>query len=161
MLAEYNVARGDYEAAVTALERAFDTFRRDPWALPRFTQKGVARAQMLGSGIPSFAGRMAQALREPFAVKVADIRRRVAIAFLTSHVDFKGLCAGAIGALEPNVPWAADFLALRRDCYAETGDGRLAAATRELGEYLSMEGLPLDAGIPSAPLSATRSGALR
>jgi len=65
------------------------------------------------------------------------------------------MCADAIGALEPNVPWAEDFLALRRNCYAETGDLRLAAATRELGEYLSMEGLPLNAGV------AIRNGALR
>jgi spermidine synthase len=161
MLAEYSFARGDYDGAAAALERAFDTFRRDPWALPRFTQKAVARAQTLGTRIPAFAGRMIQALQEPFAVKVADIRRRVAVAFLTSHVDFKGMCTDAIGALEPNVPWAADFLALRRDCYAETGDVRLAAATKELGEYLSMEGLPLDAGVSATALSSTRSGALR
>jgi spermidine synthase len=164
MLAELKFTRGDYEGAAAALERAFETFRHDPWALPRFTQKGVARAQALGVAAPSLAGRMIEALREPFAVKVADHRRRVAVAFLTSHVDFKALCVDAIGALEPNVPWAGDFLALRRDCYAETGDMRLAAATRELGEFLSMEGLPLNAGVPGPPLSAggaTRSGALR
>jgi hypothetical protein len=174
MLAELRFVQKDYEGAAAALERAFATFRRDPWALPRFTQKGVARAQVLGSAHPALARRMIEALGEPFAVKVADIRRRVAVAFLTSHVDFKGMCAGAIGALEPNVPWAADFLALRRNCYAETGDARLAAATKELGEYLSMEGLPLDAGVTPAALSshstpppaslragAIRSGALR
>ena len=159
MLAELRFAQRDYEGTAAALEAAFAAFRRDPWALPRFTQKGVARAQALGSAIPALAGRMIEALREPFVVKVADIRRRVAVAFLTSHVDFKGTCADAIGALEPNVPWAADFLALRRDCYAETGDVRLAAATRELGEYLSMEGLPLDAGVSSNPAAASLSPA--
>jgi spermidine synthase len=161
MLAELRFAQRDYEGAAAALEAAFATFQRDPWALPRFTQKGVARAQALGSAQPVLARRMIEALREPFAVKVADIRRRLAVAFLTSHVDFKGLCAEAIGALEPSVPWAADFLSLRRNCYAETGDMRLAAATRELGEYLSMEGLPLDAGLSATALSAIRSGALR
>ena len=106
--------------------------------------------------------RMIEALREPFAVKVADHRRRVAVAFLTSHADFKAMCADAIGALEPNVPWAGDFLALRRDCYAETGNSRLAAATRELNEYLSMEGLPLDTGVPSTPAAASlRTGSTR
>jgi spermidine synthase len=156
MLAELRFAQRDYDGAATALERAFATFRRDPWALPRFTQKGVARAQLLGASNPGVAQRMIAALREPFAVKVADHRRRVAVAFLTSNVDFKALCADAIGALEPNVPWSGDFLALRRDCYAETGSTRLAAATRELNEYLSMEGLPLNAGVP-----ATRSVELR
>ena len=102
---------------------------------------------------------MIEALREPFAVKVADYRRRVAVAFLTSHADFKALCADAIGALEPNVPWAGDFLALRRDCYAETGNSRLAAATRELNDALSMEGLPLDMGV--LRLRASRRGSTR
>jgi hypothetical protein len=80
----------------------------------------------------------------------------VAIAFLTSHVDFKALCTGAVGALEPDVPWVGDFLTLRRNCYAETGDSRLAAAARELNEYLLKEGLPLGTGVPT-----TRSAALR
>ncbi len=42
MLAELRVAQRDSEGAAAALERAFATFRRDPWALPQFTQKGVA-----------------------------------------------------------------------------------------------------------------------
>jgi spermidine synthase len=147
MLAEALFAQRDYEGAAGALERAFAIFRRDPWALPRFTQKGVGRAQALGASNPALARRMIEALKEPFAVKVADHRRRVAIAFLTSAADFKALCADAIGALEPNVPWVGDFLALRRDCYAETGNARLAAATRELNEYLLMEGLPLNMGV--------------
>ena len=49
-------AQRDYEGAAAALERAFATFRRDPWALPRFTQKGVARAQMLGASNPASRG---------------------------------------------------------------------------------------------------------
>jgi spermidine synthase len=155
MLAELRVAQRDPEGAADALERAFATFRRDPWALPRFTQKAVARAQMLGASSPALARRMIEALREPFAVKVADHRRRLAVAFLTSQADFKAMCADAIGALEPNVPWAGDFLSLRRDCYAETGSSRLAAATRELNEYLSMEGLPLDTGV-SSPAASLR-----
>ena len=155
ILAEALFAQRDYEGSAAALERAFAIFRRDPWALPRFTQKGVGRAQALGASNPAIARRMIEALKEPFAVKVADHRRRVAIAFLTSTADFKALCADAIGALEPNVPWVGDFLALRRDCYAETGSARLAAATRELNEYLLMEGLPLNTGV------STHSAGLR
>jgi spermidine synthase len=156
MLAELRFAQRDYEGAAEALERAFATFRTDPWALPRFTQKAVGRAQMLGATNPAIARRMIDALREPFEVKVADLRRRVAVAFLTASVDFKALCADAVGALEPDVPWVGDFLALRHNCYAETGHSRLADATRELNEFLLMEGLPLNAGVP-----ATHSAGLR
>ncbi len=155
LLAELRFVQRDYEASAAALESAFATFRRDAWALPRFAHKAVARAQALGSVNPVLARRMFEALREPFAVKVADHRRRGALALLTTYVDFKGLCAQAIGTLEPNVPWARDFLLLRRDCYAETGDTRLAVATRELNEFLAMTGMPLDSGL------SIRSAALR
>jgi hypothetical protein len=155
MLAELRFAQRDFEGAAAALESAFATFRRDPWALPRFTQKAVARAQVLGAASPVIARRMIDALREPFAVKVAEYRRLLAVAFLTPHVDFTTLCASAIGAMEPSVPWESDFLLLRRRCYAETEDKRLAAATRDLEEYFAMEGLPLDAGVRSNSASAT------
>ena len=73
MLAELRFAQRDVEGAAAALESAFATFRRDPWALPRFTQKAVARAQILGAASPTIARRMIDAMREPFAVKVAGV----------------------------------------------------------------------------------------
>jgi predicted membrane-bound spermidine synthase len=158
MLAELRFAQRDYEGAAAALESAFAIFRREPWALPRFTQKAVGRAQILGGANPTIARRMIAALSEPFSVKVADHRRRVAVAFLTRQVDFKGLCGEAIGALEPDVPWVGDFLMLRRSCYQETGHQRLAAATRELHEFLAMEGLPLDTGVSATPAQASTAG---
>ena len=152
MLAELRFAQRDYEGAAAALERAFATFRHDPWALPRFTQKGVARAQALGAASPALARRMIEALGEPFAVKVADHRRRVAVAFLTSQRRLQGaLCrrnrrARAGRPVGRRLPRAAPRL-LRRN-----RNMRLAAATRELGEFLSMEGLPLNAGVSTTAL---------
>ena len=156
MLAELKSAQGDVEGAAAALESAFATFRREPWALPRFTEKAVTRAQILGSANPAIARRLLAALAEPFAVKVADIQRRVVVAVLTRGVDFKGLCGDAIAALEPNVPWARDFLVMRQRCYEETGDPRLAAAPRELNEYLAMQGIPLGSGVSSTSAPASR-----
>jgi hypothetical protein len=155
MLAELRFVQRDYEGAAAALESAFSAWRRDAWPLPRFAHKGISRAQVLGAASPAIARRMFEALKEPLAVKVADHRRRSALAVLSTNADFKGLCAQAVGALEPNVPWAVEFLTLRRNCYAETGDQRLSAATRDLNEFLSMTGLPLDSGL------AIRSAALR
>lgn len=153
MLAEWRSAQGDFAGAAAALESAFATFRRDPWALPRFTQKAVTRAHVLGDADPAIARRMIAALAEPFSVKVADLQRRLAVAFLTRQADFRGLCGNAISAFEPNVPWVADFLVLRQSCYGETGDARLGVATRDLNEYVTMQGLPLNAGV-MAPATA-------
>ena len=155
MLAELRFAQRDFEAAAAALESAFATFRRDPWAMPRFTVHAVMRAHMIGSSNPALARRMIAALGEPFAVKVADLQRRVAVAFLTEQVDFPGLCGNAVEALEPNVPWSGDVLLLRRRCYEATGDARLVAATRDLNEFVSMQGLPLSQGVSWAVTPAT------
>ncbi len=157
MLAQLRFTERDLEGAAGALESAFATFRRDPWALPRFTQKGVALASAVGDASPALAARMLTALAEPFSVKVADHQRRTAVSLLTRHVDFRGLCRNAIDTLEPNVPWVGEFLMLRQRCYEETGDARLAVATRELNEYLSMQGVPLGRGILApAPLGAAQ-----
>jgi hypothetical protein len=156
MLAELRAAQGDVEGAATALESALTTFRRDPWALPRFTQKAVTRAHMLGTANPAIAGRMLAALGEPFAVKVADRQRRIAVVFLTRQVDFRGRCGNALAALEPNVPWAGDFLLLRRHCYQETGDPKVVEATRDLNDFVSMQGLPLNSGLSPAPAPAAQ-----
>jgi spermidine synthase len=157
MLAELRTAQRDVEGAAAALESAFAAFRRDPWALPRFTEKGVSLAYMLGIANPAIARRMIVALGEPFSLKVNDHPRRVVVAFLTRQADFTGLCGNAIAALEPNVPFVHDFLALRRQCYEATGDPKLAVATRELNEFLSMQGLSLAAGLSSAPAPAARA----
>ena len=77
----------------------------------------------------------------------------MAVAFLTTHVDFTTLCAGAIGAMEPSVPWESDFLVLRRRCYAETDDGGLPRRRAIWKSILRWKGLPLDAGVPSTPLA--------
>jgi hypothetical protein len=83
------------------------------------------------------------ALKEPFSVRAADTPRLLARADLTVRFDFRGACQEAIGDLEPHVPWTGAFLALRRDCYQATGNPRLAAALRDLDEFLSREPLPL------------------
>ena len=62
---------------------------------------------------------------------------------LATRFDFKGACREPIGALEPYVPWTAAFLVRRRDCYQANDDPRLAAATRDLNDFLVREPLPL------------------
>jgi hypothetical protein len=65
------------------------------------------------------------------------------MAELAGRFDFKGACREPVNALEPYVPWTAEFVVMRHDCYQATGDPRLASALRDLDEYLSGEPLPL------------------
>jgi hypothetical protein len=90
---------------------------------------------------------MFDALQQPFAVDATRLERDLLRANLARTADFKGLCRDAVGALETHVPWEAAFLALRRECYATTGDRRLDQASRDLIEFQSHEPMPLGAGI--------------
>src|SRR5262249_9658416 len=64
--------------------------------------------------------RMLGALAAPFAVFMLEDDRRDARVQIATRVDFRGLCADAFAAYEPNVPWNEGSLALRRECYVDT-----------------------------------------
>jgi hypothetical protein len=83
---------------------------------------------------------MFDAMGQPFAVHGLEDVRLLTRAALTRQLDFAGLCAGAVGALEPDVPWNDGFLQLRRDCYQASGSPRLSIANRELAEFLAAQG---------------------
>ena len=86
---------------------------------------------------------MYDALARPFAVRSLDDVRLFTAARLSTIADFRGLCRGPVGALEPYVPWREDLLRLRADCYAVNDDARLRNAVRDLGDFLSAEPQPI------------------
>jgi hypothetical protein len=147
ILAELRLRQGKVPEAAAVLEAAFARFRHDPWPLTQLKQKAVALAGAIGDLDRDAARRMHAALREPFAVRAIDEDRLGTMANLTRVVDFPGLCRDAVGAFEPHVPWTGRFLGLRRDCYEAVGDPRLEIATRDIIEFMSAEGLPLESGI--------------
>jgi spermidine synthase len=128
--------------AANALEAALTRFRTDPWTMSKYMDRAVQLAQVVG-GNPSLTRRMYDALGQPFAVLATEEDRLIARAELTRRMDFSGLCRPAVEALEPHVPWIEGFLRLRRDCYQITNDSRLAAAERDLNEFLANAAQPL------------------
>ena len=69
--------------------------------------------------------------------------RRIAQIEVASTFDFKGRCLTSMDGLEPYVPWTARFLAMRRDCYQMNGDPRVAAAARDVNDYIAGEPAPI------------------
>jgi hypothetical protein len=149
ILATLRFRQGRYEEAATVLESVFEQFRTDPWPILRYKKESLAVAESIGDRRPDLATRMVRALATPFALQAVEAERLLIRASLTRSADFKGLCREAIAPLEPNVPWQQEFLQMRQACYAMVGDPRLAAATRDLNEYLAHESPALGAGIPS------------
>ena len=124
-----------------------ENFRKSPWSSTRFNDKAMAVATALSDRSPDLARRMLEAMRQPFAVRNMDLRRRMLAGQFAVKANRPAACRDAVASLEPYVPWTRQFLALRRECYQSTKDARLMAATRDLEQFLSHEPLPLASGL--------------
>jgi spermidine synthase/MFS family permease len=143
ILATLRMRQSRFAEAASALAAAFARYRVDPWPLLRYKEKALALAIAIGRSDPATARGLYDALQLPFSLLAVDSSRLMAAADLSARFDFAGTCRAPIGALEPYVPWTAEFLFQRRDCYRDTNDPRLAAATSDLNDFFANESLPL------------------
>jgi hypothetical protein len=125
--------------AAAAVESALTRLRTDPWPPARYIQRALQIAEILASRDRTLSRRMFDAMGQPFAVRGLEDIRIITRANLSRQIDFAGLCAGVIGALEPDVPWNDAFLALRRDCYQASSNPRLAEANRDLAAFTAAQ----------------------
>src|SRR5207302_4276735 len=98
----------------------------------------------------SLVDRMFFAIGKPFQVHAVEDARLIAQAQLSMRIDEPHVCADAVGALEPNVPWTLAFLILRRDCYARGRNAAVPAAQHDLAEFGAREGRPLSTLVSAA-----------
>jgi spermidine synthase len=147
ILATLRHRQSRFDEAATALESAFGSYRKEPWALLRFKQQAIDLANDLAGRSPALAHRMWQALIEPLALDAMREPRRFARANLSQAIGFREACRETIEPFEPRVPWTDEFLTLRRTCYEAIGDLRLEDATRDLVAFRRHQPLPLEAGL--------------
>jgi hypothetical protein len=129
------VRKKQYAEAVPLLERAYAGLRRDPTVLLQLPPPVVDAARIVAESEPAHADRLYQALKQPFAVFVADDERRNALLQVARKAGPKQL-AETIETLEPLVPWDEPFLRLRWATYQEVGSPRAAQAERDLARFL-------------------------
>jgi spermidine synthase len=148
LLAKLRIRQSRTAEAASALESAFTRFRDDPWAAPQMKQLALELVAEVTAHDSSLARRMFDALGQPFAVHALDDARLITRAELSVHVDAES-CRAAIGALEPHVPWTADFLVRRHDCYQRAGDPRLSVAIGDLAQFAASQGRQLSTFVPA------------
>ncbi len=141
ILAALRLRQSRFTEAAAALAAAFARYRVDPW--PLYKEKALHVALAISKADPTTTRGLYEALRRPFSVLHSDTNRLVASAELASQFDFAGACREPIGAMEPYVPWTAEFLTQRRDCYRAADDPRLAVAQRDLEDFFAHESFPL------------------
>jgi spermidine synthase len=139
-LARLRLRQGRRDEAVALLERAFVAYRRDPWPAPQVMRRAIELAPALADGDPAAGARLLAALREPFAVHCHDAARSLAALAIAQRLADR--CASAWHDFEPHVPWDADSLAARRDCYRQARDDRRDAARGDAEAFLACAASP-------------------
>ena len=133
--------------AVVALQSAFTGFRADPWPTQGAMQTALTLATSIAAKDPSASGVLVDALAQPFAVHAANVQRLAVAADLARRVNFAARCVATLAPFEPYPLWNEPFLTLRRDCYRDANDPRLAAAQHDLDAFVSREAPSLMPGV--------------
>src|SRR6266542_5459562 len=117
--------------AAEALERAFISYRADPWPLLAYMKSGLTLAVDVAKNDAAAAERLFAALSPPFAAHVLEEERLMALAEIGPSVS-SAKFAEALALMEPNVPWLERTLERRVQAYEAIGSPRLSNARRDL-----------------------------
>jgi hypothetical protein len=134
LLAVYSNRTGNRAAAVDHFIEALRTYRVHPWA----NRNLIIRAfDAVGSSLdPAGSARVFEMLREPFAVRVLDIRRLEVRSAIGMRPGFEQYCVEALAPLEPNVPWNEVLLRGRDQCYSNFHPALAGKAHADLERFL-------------------------
>jgi predicted membrane-bound spermidine synthase len=138
------------EEATDALEAAFQAWRTDPWALPGVASRTLDVAFAIATEEKDerhlLAIRLYRVLGEPFATFVDNNRRLSTQINLAQRIEInqqpRPLLVAALHGIEPNVPWAQDFLSMRAAAYRAIADPRTAQAEADLDLFMRNDAQP-------------------
>jgi spermidine synthase len=131
---------GRFDLARDAVASAFVRYRTDPWPSQVSMSHALSLADELTLGRPELVPVLLDALSEPFAVMAIEEPRRLVRLSVASHGRVLDHCQEAVAPFEPWVPWRADVLRYRADCYLSTSDPRALEARADLELYKRQEG---------------------
>jgi spermidine synthase len=142
-LARLRLRQGRHEEAVSALEAAFEIYRRDPWPALHVMQGALDVTLEVAGQKPELSPRLLAALREGFVLRMLE-EVRIEEAFLVGSPGEPGKdCARLLEPHEPEVPFTAPWLTFRMRCYARTDDPRVVAAVADVNRFEARSREPL------------------
>jgi spermidine synthase len=132
------------EEAGGRLRKFFDDAGRNPWAARELITRAILMAAPVAYADPSksIAGELDQVLASPLCVYANEENRLLQRVNLGVYLDSSGpgeRTRAAIEAMEPNVPWQAGFLSVRKTCYEALHDARASKAARDLAEFSRLD----------------------
>ncbi|MFY0562619.1 fused MFS/spermidine synthase [Archangium lansingense] len=139
-----------------SLERAFAILRQTPWHNRSLLQDALTQALTISQKDPVLGRRLWTALDKPFSNYAGESLRLGVRLDMADRIDPKGgLCAEAVGAFEPHIPWTQQFLELRSRCYVTSNHPMQDQALEDLLTFMEAEPPPLWDNGPGAPGSPT------
>jgi len=147
ILATYDFEVGDIASATAALEAAFSGYRRDPWPSRRIMSRALHLAERVARRDGALATRLYRALRDPFAVRVFDARRKQTLARISMKSDDSALCVEAMELFEPYPVWTQDALLARAECYEINSHERAERAWADLESFVERAPTSFDQGL--------------
>ncbi len=143
----YFLNSGDSARAADLCIAAIEQLRRDAWLIPRSAGYTLDLAKAIVERDPSQAGRLSQALGEPFVLRfLDDARQRVRVELLPEDAAVE-LCVPAHLDFEPWIPWEEDHLASRAACYQRAGHALAPRAQADLERYRAAMPPALERGL--------------
>jgi spermidine synthase len=131
--------------AANALTAAFVAYRSNPWPLPLVMMRALRLAGEMADQptARTIWPQLLDALSQPFAVHMFEEARRSAQLLIADRLGGSAVCSAGeltlVQSFEPNIPWQADYLRKRAQCYAQTNDARAKRAAEEWQSYLNAE----------------------
>ena len=129
--------QGQREEARRAFTTSLLAYRDDPWPPPSFMLRTMNLAVETARGNPAEMQHLFATLSVPFAVHMMDEARASALVALAKAMPTGPTCVRALSYFEPDVPWNADFLSYRAQCYESAAQGLAQHAQEDLRAFLA------------------------
>lgn len=121
------------------LLKAFESFRKFPWARDHMMENTLRVAEMLAQVDKEAAPVLVKALSEPFAANCLNNYRKTTRMNICLDLDDKELTASVLKDFEPHVPWQYPFLKRRYEIYKALKDPLADQAKKDLEEFIAQE----------------------
>ena len=135
ILSRYYWRINDKDQAMAEIEKAFKSFRSDPWQNKTIMVHTMSLAMEMARADKDLARQLEKLLGEPFSVLILDEYRKFSLLQVAATIDSQH-GAKAIALWEPHVPWNEKFLRYRKKSYEETEHPLANQAAQDLQTFL-------------------------
>ncbi|HEX6900483.1 MAG TPA: fused MFS/spermidine synthase [Thermoanaerobaculia bacterium] len=135
VLARWHMASGRPREAAESLLTALRGYQNDPWVYRPLVRRTLPMVIDLARWDRAVGLRLFETLSRPFSTDMFHHQRLLNRIWLARELGSPRLCAEALAAFEPHVPWEEQVLTFRYECYQAAKSPLLDRAREDLEAY--------------------------